>query len=398
MIIIKLKKYYTNIKMSKFIKIIFFVILNFSLLLSFSTKASEKIKIGLMVPLTGENKDLGQSIIKAVRLAVKDINNNSIEIIPKDTASKANKALKSAFELKQMGIKIVIGPVFYESITYLDEIKDITFLSLTNKTLDLPKNVISAGINSTSQFNTIKKFIEQNEIDKKILLTPNLNYDQEIENGIKKSKIKSLKKYFYDIEPTELTKQIEEITNYEIRKQNLFDEITRIENSDDPNKESKIKNLEKRYTIGNVNFNSVIIADFDESLKSVITSLLYTDVSPKEKYFITLNQWFDESLLIEAASQPIYYPSINKKNLEQFEKKFSQEFNENPNHLSLLSYDLVGLIYYLSLKNSLSDLGKAFKAKNSFKGKIGIFDIENNKINHRLNFYKVEDGTLKEIF
>ena len=147
-----------------------------------------------------------------------------------------------------------------------------------------------------------------------------------------------------------------------------------------------------------MNFDSVIIADFDESLKSVITSLLYTDVSPKEKYFITLNQWFDESLLIETASQPIYYPSINKKNLEQFEKKFSKEFNENPNHLSLLSYDLVGLIYYLSLKNSLSDLGKAFKAKNSFKGKIGIFDIENNKINHRLNFYKVEDGTLKEIF
>jgi hypothetical protein len=264
--------------------------------------------------------------------------------------------------------------------------------------LDLPGNVISTGINSISQFNTINKFIEQNEIDKKILLTPNLNYDQEIENGIKKSKIKSLKQYFYNIEPTELTKQIEEITNYEVRKQNLFDEITRLENSDDPNKENKIKNLEKRYTIGNVNFDSVIIADFDESLKSVITSLLYTDVSPKEKYFITLNQWFDESLLIETASQPIYYPSINKKNLEQFEKKFSKEFNENPNHLSLLSYDLVGLIYYLSLKNSLSDLGKAFKAKNSFKGKIGIFDIENNKINHRLNFYKVEDGTLKEIF
>ena len=121
-------------------------------------------------------------------------------------------------------------------------------------------------------------------------------------------------------------------------------------------------------------------------------------MSPKEKYFITLNQWFDESLLVETAFQPIYYPSINKENLEQFEKKFSKEFNENPNHLSLLSYDLVGLIYYLSLKNMTSDINKSFKARNSFKGKIGIFDIENNKINHRLNFYRIEDGMLKEIF
>ena len=75
-------------------------------------------------------------------------------------------------------------------------------------------------------------------------------------------------------------------------------------------------------------------------------------------------------MLIETASQPIYYPSINKKNLEQFEKKFSKEFNENPNHLSLLSYDLVGLIYYLSLKNSLSDLVRLLKQKILLKEKL----------------------------
>jgi hypothetical protein len=63
-----------------------------------------------------------------------------------------------------------------------------------------------------------------------------------------------------------------------------------------------------------------------------------------------------------------------------------------------LGYDLVGLIYYLSLKNDITDINKAFIAKNSFKGKIGVFDIENNKINHRLNFYKIENRSLKEIF
>ena len=65
-----------------------------------------------MVPLTGLIKSLDNQLLKLFRLAVKDINNNSIEIIPKDTASKANKALKSAFELKQMGVKVVIGPSF----------------------------------------------------------------------------------------------------------------------------------------------------------------------------------------------------------------------------------------------------------------------------------------------
>ena len=384
--------------MKKIIKIIFLVILNFSLLISFTTQASEKLKIGLMVPLTGPNKDLGQSIIKAVRLAIKDIDSNSIEIIPKDTASKANKALKSAFELKQMGIKVVIGPVFYESISYLDEIKEITFLSLTNKTLDLPKNVISAGINSTSQFNTIKKFIENNKIKRSIFLTPIQDYEFEVKKGIKESRIKVFKDYDYNTEPTKLTKQIEEITNYKVRKQNLEDEILRLKNSNDTNKERKIKKLQQRYTLGNLNFDAVVISDFDESLKSVSTSLLYTDVSPNDKYFITLNQWFDKSLLNEVDIQPLYYPSINKSNFENYKDKFFKEFNEYPSHLSLLSYDLVGLIYYLSLKTNLSDLNKLFKRKNSFKGKIGVFDIKNNKINHRLNFYKIEDKKITEIF
>ena len=376
--------------------ILYFVSLTF--LFSVTVCASEKIKIGLLVPMSGTNKELGQSIIKAVSLAVKDIDSDLIEIIPKDTASKPNQTLRSAFELKQMGVKVVIGPIFYESITYLDEMKDLTFLSLTNKTLDLPKNVISAGINSTSQINTIKKFLEKNNIQRTIFLTPMQDFEFEVKKGIKNSKIKNFKEYVYNIDPTKLTSQIEEITNYKIRKQNLEDEIYRIKKSNEINKEKKIKRLEKRYSLGGLNFDAIVIADFDERLKSVATSLLYTDVSPKNKYFIALNQWFNESLLNETDIQPIYYPSINKNNFNSYKDKFYNEFNEYPSHLSLLSYDLVGLVYYLSLKANLSDLNKLFKKKNSFKGKIGIFDIKNNKINHRLNFYKIENKKIIEIF
>ena len=384
--------------MIKLIKFIFFIFLAYYSLFFQTVGANEKVKIGLLVPMTGANKEIGNSIIKAVGLAVKDIDNNSIEIFPKDTANKANQTLKSAYELSEMGVKIVIGPVFYESLTYLDEMKDLTFLSLTNKTLDLPKNVISAGINSTSQFNTIKKFLETNDIKRTIFLTPMQDYEFEVKKGMKNSKIKIYKDYEYDTEPTKLTKQIEEITNYRIRKQNLEDEINRIRNSNDPNKEKEIKRLEKRYTLGGLNFDAVVIADFEESLKSVSTSLLYTDVLPKNKYFITLNQWFDESLLNETDIQPLYYPSINKENFENYKIKYFNAFNEDPTHLSLLSYDLVGLVYYLSLNADMKNFNKIFKQKNSFKGKIGIFDIKNNKINHRLNFYKIEDQKLIEIF
>jgi len=384
--------------MLKFYKILLFVILNYFFLSSQILSIEKKIKIGLLVPLTGSNEEVGQSIIKAVILAVTDINNDLIEIIIKDTNSEPNKTLKSAIELKELGVQVIIGPVFHQSLAYLDQIKGVKFLSLTNKTIDLPKNTISAGVNSTSQLLAIKKFLDLNNIKKTIFLTPIQNYEFEIKKGIEESNINIFKEHSYDPDPTKLTKQIEEITYYNVRKQNLQNEIYKIKKSSDINKEQKIKDLEKKYTIGNVDFDAVIISDFNENLKSVATSLLYTDIFPTDKYFITLNQWFDESLLREKDFQPIYYPSINKKNFDDFKERFFKKFNENPNHLSLLSYDLIGLVYYLSSKNDISKLDRIFKKKNSFRGKTGIFNVKDNKIYHQLNFYKIQDNQLIEIF
>ena len=384
--------------MYKFIKIILttITIYLFTYLSAFAN--NEKIKIGLLVPLSGEYKELGQLIIKSTRMALNDIGTDKIEIYPRNTNIDPSKTLQSAKELKNDGVKIFIGPIFFKSLIFLDEIEDVVFLSLTNKTNDLPKNVISSGVNSLSQINAIKKFLELNDAKKTIFLTPDLDYKDEIKKAIKDSKIKIFKHYIYDTEPTKLTKQIEKITNYKIRKQNLADEIYRVENSDLIDKDQQLEKLKKRYTIGNVSFDSVVISDFDESLKSVITSLLYTDVLPRKKLFITFNQWYDKTLFQEGSVQPLYYPSINKKNLEKFNKKFEKEFKEKPNHLSILSYDLLGLIYYLSLQTDLSNIKDVFKKENSFKGKIGIFDIKDNKINHRLNFYEMNDGKIKEIF
>ena len=360
--------------------------------------AQEKIKLGLLVPISGEFHDIGKSIIKSTLLAINKINNPSIEIIPKDTESNPDITYIKAKELRDEGVKIVIGPVFNKNLIKLEELSDMIFLSLTNKIIDNPKNIISTGINASSQLNTIVKFQKNNELKKTIFLIPKKNYKNEIKKAIKKSKINAFKIHYYDSDPTKLTKQIEKITKYRRRKQNVEDEIKRLEKSEDPNKEKKIKILEKKDTIGKIGFDSLIIADFDESLKSITTSLLYTDVSPKKIYFITLNQWFDESLMKETSYQPIYYPSINKENYDEFKNIYFDKFNQYPNQLSFLSYDLVGLVYYLIFQNNWIVNEKIFSKKNKFKGKVGIFEINDKKINHVLNFYKIENRKIKKIF
>ena len=154
--------------MNIFFKILCFVFFLFTTTASFTEDT--KIKIGVLAPLSGENSALGKQIISSIRMALIDIDDEDIEIYPKDTKSDPNIALRSALELEKLGVTLVIGPVFYENLLYLNEIENITFLSLTNKTLNLPKNIISSGINSTSQLNAIKKFLKLNKIKKIIFL------------------------------------------------------------------------------------------------------------------------------------------------------------------------------------------------------------------------------------
>ena len=360
--------------------------------------AEEKINIGLLIPLSGEQKEIGKSIMQSVRLAINKIDNSNIQIIPKDTKDDPTRTLAAAKELELKGVKIVIGPIFNKNLIYLDELKEMIFLSLTNRNIKNPKNVISAGINASSQINTIVKFKNQNDINKTIFLIPDSDFKEEIEDAISRSKLKLKYTHIYNTDPTKITKQIEKFTYYPQRKQNLIDEIKRVENSTEENKERKIENLKKKDTLGGINFDSVIVSDFDESLKSVFTSLLYTDVSPKRIYYITLNQWFDESFLKETNLQPIYFPSINKKNYDKYINEYKEVYDEYPNQLSFLSYDLVGLVYYLIFQNNFVIDEKIFYKKNKFKGKIGIFDIDKNRINHLLNFYKVENNEFKKIF
>ena len=379
------------------IKLIFSILLIFNL--SFKALSAEKIKIGLLIPVTGEYGKIGQSVINSVRLALNSINDNRIEILPRDTRADPSTTLKIAKELYEVnGVKIIIGPLFSSSTEYLSEIPEVTFLSLTNKLTDTPTNVISTGVNSISQLNAIKKFQKSKNLERTIFLIPNSNFKIEIEKALSKTKIKLKDKFLYDTDPTLLTAQIEKITRYPQRKQNLLDEMERVENSMDTNKEKKIENLKKRDTIGGINFDSVVIADFDENFKSVATSLLYTDVSSKRVFYINLNNWFDESLLEESSLHPIYFPSVDKTNYDTFNSDYKKSYGEAANQISFLSYDIIGLVYYLIYKNDFVISNKIFSENNIFKGKTGVFQINDRNITHELSFYSIENKKFIKIF
>ena len=149
----------------KFI-LIFFSIIYLSLsniyCIAKEAKQDESIlKVGLIVPLSGKHQEIGKSVLNSIRIALSKINDDQIEIFPKDNYSSPEKTLFAAKQLEKEGIQIVIGPIFHENLIYLEEVQNLTFLSLSNKTKTIPKNVITMGINAISQINAIVNFIKK---------------------------------------------------------------------------------------------------------------------------------------------------------------------------------------------------------------------------------------------
>ena len=350
-----------------------------------------------MLPLSGKFQDIGQSFLKAIQLASFDIKDKNIIIYPKDSKGNALDAYLSAKEFEEMGIKIVIGPIFHENLERLNEIDNVTFISLTNKIDKIPNNTIAFGININSQINTLKKYFEENKIAKTLLLSPKSQFVQQTET-ISNSNLKFRKVFLYDVSPKKITAEIEKITNYQERKKNLERRIKILEKSDLYKDKKELKELEQKHTLGKVSFDSVFVLDFGERLKSILTSFMFSDISNKEVNFFTLNQWFDESLFDENALENLHFPSIDLDNFKKFEKKYINTFDEKPNDVAILAYDALGLIYYCWYTNNSKFESHQLLNKNGFKGLHGEFVIKNNLSYQRLGIYKILEKKFVKVY
>jgi len=360
---------------------------------------NEKIlKIGVLLPLSGKFQEIGESFLKAIQLALYDISNKNIKIYLKDSKGNALNTYQAAKEFSEMGIKIVIGPVFYESLERLSEINNITFISLTNITKEIPKNTIAFGINIESQIDVLKKYFNKIELSKTILLSPKSEFIYQSKSIVKEDVLKFYRTYSYDINPKKITGEIEKITNYRERKKDLERRIKILEKSDLHKDKNELKKLEQMHTLGKVNFDSVVVIDFGERLKSVLTSFMFSDISTEEVKFFTVNQWFDKNLFDENASQNLHFPAIDFDNLNKFNKKYFNTFNEKPNEVSILAYDILGLIFYCWFENNFQFKKDQLYNKKGFVGLHGEFHIEGNKSKQKLKIYKISKKNFIKIY
>ena len=377
---------------NKFITIIAYILIFFNSNLQ-GNENNNILKVGLLAPLSGEYKELGDSLLYSLQLALDEINDKNVQIIPRDSGSNDKKKLiKAIQEIRSQGVNIVIGPINNEDFDEVKKFNDMVFISPSNINPEFQNNIISIGISLESQMFALMKFIKIQKKNKTVIFIPKNQYANFIESKLNKLDLKNYKIFRYNPDPKVLTGEIEILTNYSQRKRNLENRKKMFEDKEDEQSKRQLEKLEQKYTLGDVNFDSVIIIDFGNSLKSVLTSLVFTDVDQEKVLFTTINQWFDESIFYENTVRSLYYPSVNYKEFKKYKDNYFKIFNNFPSEITILAYDAIGLIYYAWKKKGKINSVNDFSFKGKIKGKIGTFSFNNKKTIQDLSIYKAANN------
>ncbi len=145
----------------KFISLIFILLILFNSSLS-SDENNKTLRIGLLAPLTGTYSELGKSLLYSLQLALEEINDANVIIVPRDSGfndkEKLNKAIN---DMRSNGIKTIIGPITNEEFEEVKKYNNLIFISPSNINPDFSNNTISVGISLESQLVSSIQFSEK---------------------------------------------------------------------------------------------------------------------------------------------------------------------------------------------------------------------------------------------
>ena len=132
-----------------------------------SNEKNNTLKVGLLAPLSGPYSQIGYSLLYSLQLALSEINDDNVIIVPRDTGSNNKEKLSLALdEFRSSGIKIIIGPVSFDEFKQIKKYNDLTLISLSNQQYEFSKNVISIGVSLESQLIALSKFINKQKKNK----------------------------------------------------------------------------------------------------------------------------------------------------------------------------------------------------------------------------------------
>lgn len=348
------------------------------------------IKIGLLVPLTGEHSNIGTGMLNSAQLALFDIGNDQFELLPRDTMGTSQGAKMAAQDAIDSGAQILLGPVFSHSVRSVKSIakrNDVNLIAFSTDWSLADRNTFIMGFLPFAQVERVAEYAISKGYQNVGILAPHNPYGNAViaaynsaayQNGLPAAKVTK-----FPVGERDISNVVRSFTEYDMRVEALNQLIrplqTRLKlNPNDRLAKQELEALEDMETWGPPPYDAVLLPVGGDLARSIANLLSYYDLPPQTVQRLGTGLWDDEGLAAEPGLKGAWYAAAPASSRATFETKYRSLYREAPPRLSTLAYDATALSIVLAT-NSLRSTGEVRFTRdniinpNGFAGLDGIF-------------------------
>jgi len=367
-------------------------------------------RVALLLPLSGRHAAIGQAMLNAAQLALFDVADDSFALVVRDTQGTpqgAQLAIRSALEER---VNVVLGPLFAASaFTVAADTRQVglNMLAFSNDQTVAGDGVFISGMPPGEQVDRIVDYATRQGLLRFAILSPRTAYGSAVSRAFREALYERgaelVRNVSYDPAASDITPEIRVLAQYDERHQVLVEEREKLEALEDEASKLALDRLENLDTLGQPDFDAVLLPLGGRSLLSIAPSLAFFDVDPAEVQFLGTALWNDPSLGSEPTLQGGWFAAPSPVLWEGFQRRYRNTYGAAPPRIATLSYDMTALAAVLARSTSAPGQAPDFSAArladpSGFSGIDGLFRFtEQGTVERGLAILEIDGEALREI-
>ena len=322
-------------------------------------------------------------MLNTAQMALFDLAGSNFALLPFDTKGTprgASEAAKAALESK---VSLILGPLLSTSVSAISDTArahNIRVVAFSTDRSVAGRGIYIMGFLPRTQVERVVAFARNRGLSRFAILSPRDAYGytviEELRRAVEKIDGVITRVAFYDpalaMDTKNLSEIVRDLADYDLRKRALAERRAELEAMGDKFSKLELERLEGQETLGDVDFDAVMLPVGGDHLKSIAPLLSYYDVDPKKVRFLGTGQWDDVTIGTEPALVGGWYATSGLKEWERFVRRYEGRFQEAPPRLASLAYDATALAAVLvGTGTSLDDF--SLTVRGGFAGVDGIF-------------------------
>ncbi len=361
-------------------------------------------RVAVLLPLSGAGAAVGRDLLDAVQMALFEVGDNELEILPRDTAGDPATARRVAAEVLDLGAELILGPLFARSAREVAAVarpRGVPVLSFSNDSSIAGPDLFVLGFRPEEQVQRIVAYARAQGLARIAALVPDDAYGRRALEAWRAALGEDFApppSAVYSGDQNAIAETLRGFTAYDARVAALEEQKKALAGREDEAARRALARLGSQDTFGPPPFDAVLIADGGLRLRAVAALLAYYDVDGTNARFLGTMRWLEDA---ELAAQEVlvgsWLATRSPAKEAAFGERFEAVYGRAPRPLASLAFDAAALAVLLSRTEPRFDRAQLTDPQ-GFDGFSGIFRLRPDGLaEHGLAVLEIRKGELVEI-